>query len=117
MKLTTFIKRNEKWFIELPEFIEQGGIESDLEIEPGNHALFEMLSPGKSRICLFASETPFENADKLVLFEPATPSVGGAYYFIQNFMGERMNKRIWIKDLLLLIFEDQPETIYFKLVD
>ena len=117
MKLTTFIKKNEKWFIELPEFVEQGGIESDLEIETGNNVLFEMLSHGKTRICFFASETPFENADKLVLLEPATSSVGGAYYTIQNFQGQLMNKRIWIKDLLLLIFEDHPETIYFKLAD
>ena len=116
MKQTDLIKEDGKWFIILPEYIEQGGVKQDLELDDDIKILLEKIAKGSSEVSFLASETPFEGADCLVLDEPATASVGGAYYIIKILEGKPLNQRIWLKDLLLLVFEEIPEFIYFKTV-
>lgn len=117
MQTTDLIKENGVWMIQLPEYTENEGSKKDLQLEDDVREILETLAEGKSEISVKACVNPFEGCDYLLLDELATPSVGGAYYTIKTLQGKPMNKRIWLKDLLLFQFEDIPETIYFKKIE
>lgn len=114
MKQTDFIKEDGIWFIVIPEFLDQGGTKKDLKLDDDIRILLELVAEGSDEVSFLSDETAFEGADYLVLDEPATPSVGGAYYILKTLQGKPLNQRIWLKDLLLLVFEEMPEHIYFK---
>ena len=65
----TFIKEDGHWFIHLPEYIEQGWSNSDLEMAEGAHKLLNSIAWGRNKVTISMSTEPFEGADVLELVE------------------------------------------------
>ena len=114
MTETNFILKEGQWLIDLPEYTETEGPEQDLVLDSGEAALLNQLANGRTFLTILASREAFEGADRLEYMEDATPSVGGAYYKLCSRNGREVNQRVWLKDVLLLLLEEFPQTVYFK---
>ena len=46
MKTYKFVKESRDWYIELPEFLENGGSKGDLQMVEGTDTLLDIISEG-----------------------------------------------------------------------
>jgi hypothetical protein len=118
-----FYKENEKWYIDLPEFLERGlGTQANLQMVGGSDEYLEVAAQfGQEVTLLFADEfwgfgsnidtfhrTAIDKDDAYLesVGHPAVDS--GAYY---NLEGEDF--QIWLCPVTKYVFGgDYPETIY-----
>lgn len=114
MKLYKFIKRGPEWFIDLPEFIEQGGTAGDLQMVDGADKMLDMMAGNENAVMLCVSKEPFEGADLLSLVEKCDPFIGGGYYLMKKFEGEDINRKMWLCQVTEFVFGDIPLQIYVK---
>jgi hypothetical protein len=110
----TFVKEGSQWFIDLPEYLAQGGSKADLQMVEGADELLQFIAGGKKRITLQLDREPFEDADVLELVELCAAPMGGGYYRMHMYRNQRIEKRIWLCDVTLFVFGDMPEHIYFR---
>jgi hypothetical protein len=106
----TFVKKENRWFLSLPYRKEANRIMNEL-IE-GTQSLLNTLARGADKLCLTMDTQPFEGAERLQLVELCDR--GGAYYYMDTCNGKRVNKKMWLCDLTLLLFGDMPEGVYFR---
>lgn len=114
MKSYKFIKTGQGWFIDLPEFIEQGGSEGDLQMVEGADTMLDTIAKGSNNVQLIISKEPFEGADKLILTEKCDPYVGGGYYLLKYYNGIEINQTIWLCGVVEFVFKEVPQEIYLK---
>ena len=58
-----FYKENEIWYIDLPEFLEQGlGSKANLMMVDGSDALLDILSKNGTEVSVEFSQLPFDGA-------------------------------------------------------
>ncbi len=112
MQSFKFIKENNSWYIDLPEYIEKGGSKSDLQMVEGADTMLDMISEGNEEVSLVISETEFLNSTKLTLIEKCDPYVGGGYYLFPGWKGIEFNKQIWLCAVTEYVFGKIPETIF-----
>ena len=73
MRLDFYKTEDDRWFIDLPEYIEQGGDHEDLEMVRGADQLLDILSNGSNAAQVEVSLTPklnrvgFTYCDNLLL--------------------------------------------------
>ena len=77
MKDYTFIKEPSGWYIDLPEFIEQGGSKGDLAMVEGADTMLDIIAKGNSKVTLAIEEVFFNGAVLVELVEKCDPHVGG----------------------------------------
>ena len=121
----TFYKEAGLWYIDLPEFIEQGlGDKNNLLMVDGADHLLNILSDNGHEVTLKFSNHPFVGAIDILLkeqegFNPMllkffghAPVDGGAYYYSTT------NKfKIWICPVTTYLFDGiYPESIYYTIV-
>lgn len=116
MKQHRFIREGGRWFIDLPEFLAQGGSKGDLEMVSGADTLLDMIAGGTDEVTLQIHTEPFANADELLLTELCDPILGGGYYSLKQFEGKEVNKDLWLCDVTRFVFGDIPKKIYIKQV-
>jgi hypothetical protein len=116
MRTFNFVKEeSDRWFIVLPEWT---GLKEDLEMVSGADLMLDKIAGDEKSIDLILSEESFEDADVLV-FEKFGPSEyeSGAYYQLDNYLGEKIDIIIWLCPVTLFVFKDgYPDYIYFKKV-
>lgn len=83
VKSYQFVRTGRDWFIDLPEFIQQGGSPGDLQMIDGADKMLDLMAENKNSITLQISDEPFESADVLSLTEKCDPYVGGGYYHMK----------------------------------
>jgi len=110
----TFKKTNYKWFIDLPEYVINGGHQEDLEMKEGAKELLNLLAAGRKVVSLQIDVEPFEGADTLELLRLCEAPKGGGWYSLKTLHHRDFNKEIWLCDVALFIFGDMPEKIYIK---
>lgn len=110
----TFLKENGRWYIDLPEYLKQGGSKGDLEMVAGADEMLDIMARGKKHVTLEMDREPFEGADLLELTELCSAPMGGGYYIMHTYRGRTLQKRMWLCDVTLFVFGDMPEKIYVK---
>lgn len=110
----TFYKEDKAWFIDLPEYLEQGGHKKDLQMVAGASEFLTWLARRKKKIIISIDTEPFEGAEQLELIELCSHPTGGGYYMLRSCRGKAINKRMWLCDVTLFIFGDMPERIYVR---
>jgi hypothetical protein len=109
-----FIKNEQGWFIDLPEYIEQGGTMADLQMVEGADTMLDLIAGKEKSVTLSIDRELFDNADILNLTERCDPYVGGGYYLMPVFEGEEINKTMWLCSVTEFVFGDIPEQIFIK---
>jgi len=69
MKQHRFILEDSSWYIDLPQFLEQGGNKADLEMVSGADTMLDIIAEGKTEVTLQINTEPFADADELILSE------------------------------------------------
>lgn len=110
----TFSKELGVWYIDLPEYLNQGGKKQDLRLRAGTNKLLSMLVPGQKKVTLTIDTEPFPDAEVLALVDICEEPQGGAVYFMESCNGCEVNTLLWICDIVLFVFGDTPERIYYK---
>ncbi|WP_217603732.1 DUF6717 family protein [Chitinophaga sp. GbtcB8] len=113
MRLFNFIFKNEKWYIDLPQYLALGGKESDLEMVAGADVMLDLYSQHKSSVSLFIDTVPFQNSDALYLTEICNKEDGGgAFYFMPFYQQKKIDQSVWLCDVLIFVFNAIPPIIY-----
>jgi hypothetical protein len=125
-KTIDFVKENDLWYVDLPEFIESNlGVKGNLLMVAGADKFLEMNSNGNSRVTVTVSNQAFTDSrllvntsvgvDKEMLKNYNHPIVeNGGYYKVAD-----NNFEMWLCPTLLYVFETEsyPEAIYFKFIN
>jgi len=114
MKTYRFIRTGREWYIDLPEFIEQGGSIGDLQMVDGADKMLDMIAGQQSQVKLVISKENFEGADVLVLTEKCDPYIGGAYYFMKEYHGQEIRHTMWLCQVTEFVFGELPTEIFVK---
>ena len=117
MRHHRFIREGNRWYIDVPEFLEQGGSKADLEMVSGADTMLDMIAGGKNEVTLVIDIIPFDDADELVLTELCDPILGGGYYHIKQFENKKINQDLWLCDVTRFVFGDIPDRIFVKRVN
>jgi hypothetical protein len=111
----TFLKEEDRWFISLPDYVMKGSGKKN-ELVEGAQTMLNTIARGLNTLSLQLDTQPFEDADSLELIELCEAPRGGGYYRMHTCNGRRINKKMWLCDLMLFVFGDMPEGVYFRKV-
>ena len=114
MKQHRFVRENMGWYIDLPEYLEQGGDKGDLQMISGADTMLDIIAQGSGEVVLQIDIDPFEGADELVLTELCDPILGGGYYYMEKFENKEVKKDLWLCDVTRFVFGNIPERIYIR---
>lgn len=117
MSTYRFIKTGDEWFIDLPEYIEQGGNYGDLQMVDGADTMLNVMANGSESVSLILDTKPFAGADELVLTEKCDPLIGGGYYLMKTYRGQEMNRSMWLCQVTEYVFGALPERIFVRKED
>lgn len=117
MKTHSFYKETfGGWYIDLPEYLEQGGSKADLAMVAGADTMLDIVAGAQSRVTITMDVEPFEHADKLELIRLCEPSMGGGYYLMQSFEGRQVAQEMWLCGVTEFVFGYMPEQIFVRRV-
>ena len=114
MKTYKFIKTGDDWFIDLPEYIEQGGAYGDLQMVDGADTMLAVMAGEGDAVTLTIDTEPFAGADELVLTEICDPLIGGGYYLMKSYQGKEINQNMWLCQVTEFVFGNLPERIFVR---
>jgi len=110
-----FYKENEGWYIDLPEYIEAGGLYEDLAMVLGADDLLDHLTKDGDEIFLELGvdkkgEYYWDYIEKC---KNNPPGSGATYVYttgVEMFV-------CWLCPVTIFLFDEYPEIIYFKKID
>jgi hypothetical protein len=115
MKIHRFYKEDYGgWYIDLPEYLEQGGSKADLAMVAGADTMLDIVANGDTTVTISMDTVPFEGADELLLTRVCEPSIGGGYYLMPFFEGQKVDHEMWLCAVTEFVFQDLPKRIYVK---
>lgn len=122
MKILRFYKGGDRWYADIPEYLEEGGNEDNLEMVLGANDLLEELSGNKDEITLLLTTDTKEIIEKeeipayahhnweYLIRADYIPTSSGKYYTGYN------SRYMWLSPLWAWIFQMYPQYIYYKIV-
>ena len=114
MKQHRFVRESGGWYIDLPEYLAQGGSKGDLAMVSGADTMLDIISGKDNELTLQIDTEPFSGADELLLTELCDPLLGGGYYQMKQFEGKAVNQDMWLCEVTRFVFSTIPPKIYFK---
>ena len=130
MRNLGFIKENELWYADLPEFLERGlGTRNNLLMVDGSDTFLDLLSNQGNRVTLTISEQDFEGfqgkLDKIDWGKNQSllDSIGhapvdyGAYYMVNELQGKPFQHRLWLCPVTEFVFGGYPNQIFISIVN
>ena len=117
MKQHRFYREYNGWYIDLPEYLEQGGSQGDLAMVSGADTMLDIVAGNEGSITMQIDTLPFEGSDELTLMEICDPVMGGGYYLMKEFEGKEVNQQMWLCSVTEFVFGYLPERIYVKKVN
>lgn len=115
MQTHTFIKEpNGEWFIDLPEYLANGGAKADLQMVEGADTMLDVMANEGYTVTITMDDEPFENADVLLLQELCDPMIGGGIYLMESFEGKKVMQPMWLCAVTQFVFGYMPEKIFVK---
>jgi hypothetical protein len=120
-----FYKNEEnRWYIDLPEYIESGiGTLENLEMVAGADILLDIVSKGQDRVKLEiitikpVNYDDFDSYDELLLISDNNDDISGATYKLveENNYNIKGDFQVWLCPVTLFVFNDEyPTKIWFK---
>lgn len=109
-KIKFYKEKTGEWFIDLPEW---EGPKEDLGMVLGADDLLNILSEGEDFVYLQMGDEKFSGALQMVLIEPGSFEMGGAWYLVPTIGGTDSSLKIWLCDVTKFVFGNFPETIWF----
>jgi hypothetical protein len=110
----TFIKEPTGWYIDLPQFIEEGGSKGDLAMVEGADTMLDIVAAGDDTVTLALHTEAFDRADMLELTEKCDPFVGGGYYLLRYWEGKQVMHTMWLCAVTEYVFNYLPEKIFIR---
>jgi len=114
MKTFKFLRTAKEWYVDLPEYIEQGGSIGDLQMVEGADKMLDMMAKKEDVVFLSISTEPFDKADLLVLTEKCDQYIGGGYYFMKEYKGQEINQLMWLCQVAEFALGDIPKQIFVR---
>ncbi len=114
MKQHRFVREGMAWYIDLPEYLFQGGDKGDLQMVSGADTMLDIIADKENEVTLQIDTEPFEGADELLLTGLCDPILGGGYYHIKKFENKPVNKDLWLCDVTRFVFGNIPGKIYIR---
>jgi hypothetical protein len=114
MRTFKFLRTGNEWYVDLPEYIEQGGSVGDLQMVEGADKMLDMMAEKENFVLLSISKEPFNGADLLVLTEKCDPYIGGGYYFMKQYQGQEVNRTMWLCQVIEFALGDIPQQIFVR---
>ena len=121
-----FYKENEIWYIDLPEFLNQGlGSKANLMMVDGSDDLLDLLSKNGNEVTIEFSHQPFDGAthtlraQQIGSNQSLLSQIGHAFvsYGMYYNVTELDNMRIWLCPVTEYVFGGSyPREIYVKVV-
>jgi len=112
MNTYRFLKEPIGWYIDLPEFIEQGGAKDALQMVEGADVMLDIIAAGRDAVLLDIDLLPFPGSVSLTLTEKCDPYIGGGYYLMQEWNGKKINQTMWLCAVTEWLFGNLPATIF-----
>jgi hypothetical protein len=114
MNTYTFVKKDGRWHVDAPTYLQQGGNTDDLAMTYGADAMLNLMSNGNDSVTLTLNTEPFDNADVLELVQTCKPFMEGGYYSMNKHNGAPINYNMWLHDVTRFVFGDTPDKIYIR---
>lgn len=109
----SYYKVGNQWFLDFPEYLEQGTAE-DLERIGSFHDFLELAAAGQSTVHFKMAVTPFEGADLLILVGSSGEQTGG-YYYLQSFQGKPLDIELWYNGVIYQFTQKElPQKLYIQ---
>jgi hypothetical protein len=129
IKKLSFIKENDIWYADLPEFLEAGlGTKANLMMVDGADTFLDILSKNGDSITLNISDEVFDgyqssmkkikkglNAQLLELVGHAKVDYG-AYYNVLEHNNQSFNHKLWLCPVTEYVFGYYPDNIYVSII-
>lgn len=115
MYTVTYYKFGNRWFLDMPEFLEKGGDEEQLERFGAFHDFLDWMAAGEETLLFHMDSAPFEGADVFELVGSSGGHTGG-YYRLTSYQGQPVEYELWFNTLLYLTQASLPAKIFFKKV-
>ena len=108
MKNLKFVKENNQWYIDLPEW---EGSKAELEMVAGADTLLDYLAKDKITVSVLVSETELD--DNAVVLSKTLDLQNGADYLVSNCPAV---DNLWLCDVTKHVYGYMPEYlfVYFK---
>ena len=110
-----FYKDDTGWYIDLPEFLTEGGDKADLQMVAGADRMLDILSKRGNEVTLTmltGREFPTYEDDVILHLITEKGQAGADYEAVM----ENMNMPVWLCKITLYVFKHYPKTIYIKVV-
>ena len=109
-----FYKTGDEWFVELPEYLEQGGSQADLQMVEGADEMLEIMSEGEPEVIVRMLNERFDGADILILKEKCELPKAGGMYLMEQFEGKKIDLILWLCKVTEFVFGELPPQIFVK---
>ncbi|MEO7446246.1 MAG: DUF6717 family protein [Ferruginibacter sp.] len=114
MKAYTFNKNETGWFVDLPDYVAQGGKAENLQMMEGADVMLDIIAAGNNTVSLIMAIENFENSYALILKEKCDVVKGGGFYVLEQFEEKKLNLHLWLCDVTEYVFGDIPEIIFLR---
>ena len=128
-KTLGFIKDNDIWYADLPQFLEQGqGTRENLMMVDGADTFLDILSNHSKQVTLGIAPEAFKGYQTSMkkfrkgLNKPLLDLVGhapvdyGAYYQVHEMHNKPYDHQLWLCPVTEYVFGNYPDTIYAAVV-
>ena len=78
-KVKFYKEQSGRWFVDLPEW---EGPKEDLEMVSGADDLLNIIAQGDDEIYAQIGDENFPGANQMILIEPGSKEIGGAWYLV-----------------------------------
>ena len=127
IKTFTFNKEETgRWYIDLPDYLLDGGVKADLEMVMGADKMLDIYAQDSDNVTFSISDEPFSDnkwGDTLTLVclgmspddcEGLPEEDFGAVYQVSSILGIEYNFQIWLCPITKYVFDTYPKNIYIK---
>jgi hypothetical protein len=105
-----FYKEGTRWYVDLPQFIKEGGDKADLEMVLGADELLDELSNGNDSVEISISEKEISCRAELTLLKKHEDG-DGADYFCKT---EKRTFELWLCAVMIYVFGKYPDKVYIS---
>lgn len=99
---------NNRWYVDLPDYLEQGGHKEALEMVAGADTWLDFLSNYTNEVILKVSkDVPLK--EHLVQVEEGT-------YIAMSYNNKEYNHKLWLCSVTLFVLEEYPSIIYYEVL-
>jgi hypothetical protein len=114
MCVISYYKLGQKWFLDLPDYLETAESSADELERIGSFHDFLQWCAGGSEQVLFKIHTEFfEGADVLQLTGTSGENTG-AYYRVEHFNGTKLDLELWFNKVAYYFANPLPSRIYIR---